>query len=206
MKNFLSNGALILLAIAVLYIIFLRECKKPPPCPAEDEMIIKKTDWQSMIDAANKPAKHDTIWLKGDIVYVPTTPDNPLPQPKPEPKDSTNTYADSLVKKDIDVHYTFKVKGTLLSREWNYKPIVQRIIDSIPYPVYVKGDPYEVKISQRGLYINGSAGGNSTAFIFGGGLDFITKKQTELGYQYQRFGNQNFHSVKFGAKLFNRDR
>jgi hypothetical protein len=208
MKEFwtrlISNGALLLLIIAVLYIIFLRECKKPEPCPAKDEIIIKKIDWQSMIDIANKPAKHDTVWVKGDIVYVPTTPDNPLPQPKPELKDSTNTYADSLVNKEIYVHYDFKVKGTLLSRDWNYRPVIERITDSIPYPVYVKGDPYEVKVSQRGLYIYGSAGGNDKAFLFGGGLDFITKKDTELGYLYQRFGNQNFHNIKVGVKLFNK--
>jgi hypothetical protein len=202
MKEIWKNGVVVLLVIAVLYIIFLRECKKPDPGPAKDEIIIKKSDWQSMIDAANKPATHDTIWLKGDIVYVPTTPDNPLPDPQPEPNNSTNTYADSLVNKEIYVHYDFKIKGTLLSRNWSYRPIIEIRTDSIPYPVYVKGDPYEVKISQRGLYIYGSAGGNDKSFLFGGGLDFITKKNTEIGYMYQRFGNQNFHNIKVGIKLF----
>jgi hypothetical protein len=131
MKDLWKSGVLILLIIAVLYIIFLRECKKPLPCPAKDEVLIKKADWQSMIDAANKPAKRDTIWIKGDVIYVPTTPDDPLPQP--ELKDSTNVYADSLVKKDVHVYYNFEVKGTLLSREWSYRPIIERIIDSIPY-------------------------------------------------------------------------
>jgi hypothetical protein len=204
MKDIWKNGVVILLAIAVLYIIFLRECKRPDPCPAEDEIIIKKSDWQSMINAANKPAKHDTVWIKGDIVYVPTTSDNPLPQPRPELADSSNTYADSLINKEINVYYNFKVKGSLEWREWSYKPIIKRITDSIPYPVYVKGDPYEVKVLQNGLYAYGLAGGNMNSFLFGGGLDFITKKNTEFGYMYQRFGSDNIHSVKLGIKLFNK--
>ena len=200
LKKILSNGFLTLLIIAVLYILYLRECKRPEPCLiADDKMIVNKSDWQSMIDAANKPAKHDTVWLKGDIIYVPTTPDNPLPQP--QPKDSTNTYADSLVKKDINVHYNFKVKGTLLTRDWSYVPIIEKITDSIPFPVYVKGDPYEVKVPKNGLYAYGLAGGNATAFIFGGGIDLITKKETLVGYQFQRFGNENFHSILFGTKI-----
>lgn len=199
MKDIWKNGVIVLLIIAVLYIIFLRECKKPEPCPAKDEIIIKKSDWQSMIDAANKPAKHDTVWLKGDIVYVPTTPDNPLPQP--QPKDSTNTYADSLINKEIDVHYDFEVKGTLLNRSWSYKPIVERITDSIPYPVPVE-ILKTVKVPQNGLFGYISAGGNADSFLFGGGIDYITKRNTVLGYQYQRFGTDNFHSVKIGIKLF----
>ena len=202
MKTVWKNGVVILLVIAVLYIIFLRECKRPDPCPAEDEVIIKKSDWQSMIDAGNKPAKHDTVWIKGDIVYVPTTPDNPLPQPKPEPKDTTiNKYSDSLIKKDINVNYSFQVRGELLNRTWTYNPIITRITDSIPYAVPVEVLKI-VKQPARGLFVYGTAGGNADSFLFGGGLDFITKKNTELGYMYQRFGPDNIHSIKLGVKLF----
>jgi len=207
LTKILGNGFLILLIIAVFYILYLRECKRPAPCPAEDEKIVKKSDWQSMIDLANKPAKHDTIWIKGDIVYVPTAPNNPLPQPKPEPKDTTiNNYSDTLFKKDINVVYNYTVQGILKTRSWDYRPIIERITDSIPYPVYVQGDPYEIKVSQRGLYVYGIAGGNANAFLFGGGLDYITKKSTELGYMYQRFGNDNIHSIKVGIKLFKKDK
>jgi hypothetical protein len=203
MKDIWKNGIVVLLVIAVLYIIFLRECKKSPPCPADDEMIVKKSDWKSMINAANKPAIIHIDTVKGETIYVPTDPDNPPPQPEPELLDSTiNNYSDSLVKPDVHVHYDFKVKGTLEWREWNYKPITIKETDSIPYPVYVKGDPYEVKISERGLYIHGTAGGNGNSFLWGGGLDLITKKNTELGYLYQRFGKENFHSFKLGIKLF----
>lgn len=204
LKKVLSNGFLVLLIVAIFYIIYLRECKRVPVCPPEGKVLIEQSAWDSIQELANKPPKRDTIYIKGDVVYVPTTPDDPPPQPQPDPVDSTNNYSDSLIKKDINVYYDFKVKGTLIDRSWRYTPIITQITDSIPYPVYIKGDPYEVKISQRGLYVYGSAGGNSNAFLFGGGLDYITKKNTELGYLYQRFGNDNFHSVKLGVKLFNK--
>ena len=203
MKSLWQNGVIVLLIIGVLYIIFLRECKHPTPCPEnEDEMIIKKADWVSMIAAADKPVKHDTIWRTGPTIYVPTGNNNPPPDPQPDPVDTTiNNYSDSLIKKDVNVHYNFKVKGILLDRAWAYNPIVERIIDSIPYPVYVKGEPYEVKIPQNGFYGYVIAGGNMNAFIPGVGVDFITKKSTVLGYQYQRIGSEGYHSFKLGISL-----
>jgi hypothetical protein len=57
-------------------------------------------------------------------------------------------------------------------------------------------------VPQNGFYLYGIAGGNDKSFLFGGGLDFITKKNTEIGYMYQRFGTDNFHSIKVGIKLF----
>jgi hypothetical protein len=200
LTKFLSNGLLILLVITVLYILFLRECKKPPPCPAEDERIVKKSDWQSMIDLANKPAivRIDTIYMKGKTIYV----DNPIPPPEVDPMDTTIIYHDTLLKKDINVWVDFKVRGLLLNRKWGYKPILTIVrIDSIIYvPKLIEVEKPVIR-AQNGLYGYGTAGGNMNAFLFGGGLDFITKKETEIGYMYQRFGNLNFHSVKFGGKL-----
>lgn len=205
LSKLLGNGFLILLIVAVLYILWLRECKRPELCPPDGNVLIAQSEWDSIAAMLDKPptVHIDTVYLKGDPVYVPATP---LPPPKPDPKDSTiNNYSDSLVNKEIDVRYKFKVQGTLIDRTWSYRPIQTVIheIDSIPYPKIVEVDR-PVKVSQRGLYAYGIAGGNSKAFLFGGGLDFITKKSTEIGYMYQRFGTENFHSVKIGAKLFNK--
>lgn len=156
-----------------------------------------------MIDAANKPPTIHIDTITGPTVYVSTGDNNPPPDPEPDPIDTTATnYSDSLVKKDIHVHYDFKVRGILLDRSWSYNPIKIHEIDSIPYPVYVKGDPYEVLVVKNALYVYGIVGGNSKTFIPGIGADFITKKNTEFGYLYQRYGNENFHSVKVGIKLF----
>jgi len=202
MKDLWKSGVLILLIIGTVYILYLRECKRPLPCPAEDEVIIKTSVWDSVQALANKlpEVRIDTIIIKGDIVYLPA---EPLPPPTPEPKDSSiNVYADSLVTKDIDVHYNFKVKGTLLDREWRYSPITTVIrIDSIIYVPKLVKVPVPVIQVKNSLFMYGVAGGNKSAFLFGGGLDFITKKETMIGYQFQRFGDINFHSVRLGAKI-----
>ena len=200
MKAVWKNGVIVLLIIATLYIIFLRECKRADPCPAEDELIIKKADWQSMIDIGNKPAvvHIDTIYIKGETIYI----DKPILVPTIDPKDTTiNIYKDSLLRKDIDVQYTMKVRGELLNRKWTYNPVVTTIlrIDSVYIPKIIEV-PLEVPV--RGLFAYMVAGGNADMFLFGGGLDLITKKSTMIGYQYQRFGSDNIHSIKVGVKIF----
>lgn len=204
MKDLFKSGVIVLLVIGVLYIIFLRECKRPDPCPPEGMMLIKISEWDSIKAVAQmKPiVKIDTVWLKGDIIYV----DNPLPPAEPDPKDTTvNHYSDSLVKKDVDVHIKYSIRGELISRQWSYRPVTQTItIDSIiykPYPVEVEKLVY---VPRGGLYGHAAFGGNADAFIFGGGLDVITKNDTQFGYLYQRFGKEDFHSIKIGARLFKR--
>jgi hypothetical protein len=200
LKKILGNGFLVLLIIAVFYILYLRECKCPTPCPAQDEVIIKRDIWKDMIALADKPpvVTRETIRIKGDPVYIPTTPENPLPTPTQQTGDSIRTYSDSLFKKDINVRYTFKVKGTLIDRNWWYLPSLTVIkVDSLVFVPKLVNNP--VKVVKNGLFLYGSAGGNKSSFLFGGGLDLITKKETLIGYEYQRYGNLNFHSVKFGG-------
>ena len=202
MKDLWKNGVIILLIIGVLYILFLRECKHPPSCPPKGQVLIAQATWDSIKALANKPpiVRIDTFWKKGPTIYVPLTQP---PVPIPDSVDSTiNEYKDSLVKKDIDVHYNFKVRGTLLSRNWVYSPIILRVkVDSIIYVPYIINVPTPVETAANRLYIYGTAGGNKSSFLFGGGADFITKKETEVGYMYQRFGNEGFHSVKVGARI-----
>lgn len=201
MKAALQSGLVILLIIAGFYILFLRECKKPLPCPPKGQILIEQSTWDSILKLANKPPiiHIDTFNIKGEIVYVPA----PLPKPVPEVGDTlTNNYSDSLVKKDINVWYKFKVRGILLDRTWSYKPTfnIVKEIDSIFVPKIINNIQL-VTTPQNGLYLYGLAGGNANNFLFGAGFDFITKKETELGYFYQRFGSQGFHNVKLGVKL-----
>lgn len=202
MKNITLSGVLVLMIIGVLYIIFLRECKGPDPCPPAGEILIKKSVWDSIIAIGNKPPEviKETIYIKGPTVYV----DRPVPVPMPDPNDTAiNHYSDTLLKKDIDVVYSFSVRGTLLKRTWEYRPVQTVIrIDSIVYVPKIVTVEKDVPVAQNGLYGYGIAGGNNNMFLFGGGIDYITKKNTEIGYLYQRFGNENIHSIKIGAKLF----
>ena len=207
MKELFKNGVIVLLIIAVLYVIFLRECKSPPPCPAEDEMLITKSTWDSILAVANKPPeiRIDTQWISKPTVTPNPQPDIPEPtidELWPEAGIPVYDYADTLKNKEIDVWVNYKIRGELVAREWHYNPVTTIVnIDSIIY------EPYPVEIeklvpkAKNGLYGYGLTGGNKSTFIFGGGLDFITKKETMIGYQYQRFGNENFHLVKLGFRI-----
>lgn len=199
MKDLWKSGVLILLIIGVLYIIFLRECKHTT-CPPEGQVLIAQSTWDSIQALANKPPTivRDTVWLKGDIIYLPS---EPLPPAQPDPKDTTiHHYEDSLVRKDINVKINYTIKGRLLDRLWQYTPIVTKILEvrTVYIPKIIK-DPYP--IPKNGLYLYGIGGGNKDTFLFGAGADLITKKETELGYMYQRYGNEGFHSIKIGTKL-----
>jgi hypothetical protein len=203
MKDLWKGGVLILLIIGVLYIIFLRECKHPLPCPPKGQVIIDQSTWDSILALANKPSEVtiDTFWLEKPIVIPDIQP--PIPSPQINPADTTiKIYADSLVNKEVSVHYDFKVRGVLLIRKWSYRPITVEIRkDSIVYVPNIVPVDKPVPVKQNGLYGNVVFGGNKDAFLFGGGLDFLTKKDTEIGYMYQRFGDQNFHSIKLGGKI-----
>lgn len=207
MKDLWKSGVLVLMIIGVLYILYLRECKHPLPCPAEDEVILKKTALDSILKiVSTKPTVHiDTVYIKGDPVLVPGIPVADIPDIDPD--SLIFSYEDSLVNKEIDVRYSFVTEGKLLAKEWSYKPIqtIVHKIDSIPYPVYVETIK-ELKVPQNGLFLYGTAGGNDKSFLFGGGVDYITKKETELGAMYQRFGSENFYSVKLGVRIKFRDK
>ena len=201
MKDLWKSGILVLLVIGVLYIIFLRECKHPLPCPPKGQVLIPQPTWDSILKLANKPPiiHIDTFNIKGDIVYIPA----PLPKPVPEEDDTLiNNYSDSLVKKDINVWYAFKVRGLLLDRKWSYRPTfnIVKEVDSIFVPKIIESIKLVTEQKNK-VYLYGLAGGNDKSFLFGGGVDFITKKETEIGGLYQRFGNENFYSVKLGVKL-----
>lgn len=199
MKNLVTSGILILVIIGVLYLIFLRECKKTEPCPPDGKVLIDQSIWDSILIIANMPPVTviDTFYLKGDTVYI----TSPLPVPVPDPEDSTiNNYADSLVNDKINVWYDFRLRGTLLDRQWKYIPITTQIVkETTNYVPKIVDNP--IPVSQRGLYLSGLIGGNEQSFLFGGSLDLITKKDNLYGLQYQRLGNDNFYSFRLGAKI-----
>lgn len=195
-QKILKNGALILLIIAGMYILFLRECRtsKIP----KDKILIEKSVWDSIQKIAHKPPtiKIDTFYKQGPIVYIYKS----LPKPIPEKDTTINDYKDSLVNKDINVHVADKIQGTLLDRKWYYTLITKEIVKTITqYVPQIVNNP--IPVSKAGLYGYATVGGNQNAFLFGGGLDYLTKKNTELGFIYQRYGNISFYSVKLGAKL-----
>jgi hypothetical protein len=196
MKN-VYKGFWILLLCLVAVFLFLGKCKQSPT----DMVSIKKSTWDSILKIKETPPKItiDTVYLKGDVVYV----ERKLPVPVKSQKDTTITvYTDSLVNKEISVWVKDTVKGVLVSREWQYSPIVQKVVKetTIFQPKIVMVD-VPINIPKNGFYFYALTGGNSNAFIYGGGIDWITKKDRQIGYSYQRFGNVGFHSVRIGMKI-----
>lgn len=199
MKDFWKGGIIVLLIIGALYIIFLRECKSSKPCIADNEMIIKKSVWDSIQKLANKPAevRIDTVRIVLPARVIVKT----VPIPIQDLKDTTiNNYKDSLVNEDIRVWFDCSVKGKILTTGWLYEPVVTTITkETIKYVPKIVDNP--INMPKNGLYLYVTGGVNSSNVILGGGIDFITKKDTEIGYLYQRYGTMNFHSLKLGFKL-----
>jgi hypothetical protein len=193
----MKQALIILLIISGLYIIFLRECKSKKSIPL-DEIIIKKEIWDSISGIADKPPiiKIDTIYLKGATVYITKL----LPKFISNKDITINTYKDSLINPEISVWLNDKVKGVLIDRKWEYKPIVKQI--TVEKTVFVPQivDNF-VSIPKNGIFVYGIMGGNKNMFLPGAGLDFITKKNTVIGGVYQRYENDNIFSVKLGIKL-----
>jgi hypothetical protein len=123
-----------------------------------------------------------------------------LPKPIVDTVRHINVYKDSLINAEINVSVRDSVKGVLLARSWEYKPIVTKITETktVFVPQIVNND---VPVSQNGVYLYGLIGGNSSMFAPGVGVDFITKKNTEIGGVYQRYNGTNVFSVKLGFKL-----
>jgi hypothetical protein len=199
MKNFITSGLGVLVLILLGYIFISRQCSKSTNCPPKGYVLVSQATWDSIQTLANKPPaiKRDTVYIKGKIIYV----NSPLPIAKPKTEDSTiNSYSDSIVNKQINVHYNFDIKGKLLCREWSYIPITTQItIEKTIYVPKIVNNP--VPTSKAGLFISALVGGNKETFLFGGNLDLITKKNTMIGVVYQRWGNDNLYSVKLGIPI-----
>jgi hypothetical protein len=200
MKDLLKNGALVILVVAVLYLIFLKECKRPPACPPSGFVLIDLAAWDSIKSLANKPPeiKIKKEYIKGETVYI----DRPILVPVVDPQDSTiNHYSDSIVNKEINVWHDFSLRGELLTSGWRYNPIKTEI--TLTKTVYVPQIvEKKVPVPKDGVFLSGSFGGRTgMSFLYGGSLDLITKKGGIYGLQYQRMGGENFYSFRLGAKI-----
>lgn len=161
-----------------------------------DELVIKKTAYDSLLILANRPVvfKLDTVFIKGKTVTVTKR------VPTEKVIDSITYYSDTIKRSDIDAKVEFAMLGELLDLRWEYTPIVKEIRE-VKTEYVTKFVDKKVDVPKNGLYVYGIAGGNEKSFIYGGGIDFINKRDKTLGYQYQRFGKDNFHSIKIGLKI-----
>ena len=197
MKDFWKYTIIVILLLILGGFIFW-EFKRPPSLQ-QDEIAIKKSTWDSIQVLANKPPViiTDTIFVKADTVVAAHKPIATIVDKTDSP---IKTYNDSLIKNNIKVWTAIRVQGTLLDVHWKYVPITTQVtITKTVYVPKIVNNP--VPLIKRSIYLYGIVGGNATTFIPGIGVDYVTKKNTEIGYFYQRFGTQNIHSIKLGIGL-----
>ena len=196
--NFIKAVRLPIIAIVLLiaFVIFSRECKRDLSPPAGMTLVSDSFIDSLKIIASEAPdTVTETIYIKGDVVYVPGE--------VPEPiiiDTQTKFYSDSIVNDSISVWAKILVKGEILKWDWRYRPIILKETITIekpkPYPV-----PYEVVVNRTEMYGSVLVGGNQSAFVLSGQLDLITRNDNIYGLQYMRFGNDNFYLFKLGTKI-----
>jgi hypothetical protein len=199
MKTALKNISFIIIVVLVGYILFLRQCKSSIQCPPAGQILISKVMYDSIKAITNRPpiVTVDTIREKSKTVYVTKI----VLKYITDKQDSTiKHFTDSTVNNEINFHIGFSLVGRLLSYDKYYTPIRTEIVKTVT--VFVpKIIDHNVPVSKSGLWLNGTVGGNESAFLPGGGITYITKKNTEIGLMYQRFGNENFYSIRAGIPI-----
>jgi len=194
MKDFWKSGIIVVLGIGLLYFIFVRECKRDP-----SKILVDKVVWDSIQALANKSPiiKIDTVIKPGKPIYIYI--DKPIVTI--DPKDTTVKEFKHAIENDtVHIYSKLKLRGELISYSLMYTPMITTI--TVENTIYVpKIIDRPVTVSKKGIYLYGITGGNQNQFLFGLGVDFITKKNTIFGYQYQRFGSKNIHSIKVGFKI-----
>jgi hypothetical protein len=197
MKKILESGIGVLIIILVLYILFLHQCRGKDYWIPENKVLISKSLYDSL---KNFKPTIDTILIYDTIkVDKPVYIDKPYPVPY-EVQGEERHYKDSIVNDSIRIWDDLFVQGVIINWKRKYEPIIHTITQTVTVtvPQIIEQTVYN---SDNGLYPSLVMGGNSNAFLFGAGIDLITKKDFMYGFQYQRFGNENFYSIRFGAKL-----
>jgi len=183
--------------ILIAIFIFAGECKRNNICPPKGYVLVTDRFIDSLQIVADMPADtvHDITIVKGDIIYI--TKEVPVPV-SIDPQ--TNFYADSIVNDSISVWTKITVKGVITKWDWRYKPTFIKETETItiykPMPV-----PYETIVSKSGMYASLGVGGNESAFILSGGIDYINRRDKLYGVQYMRFSEQNYYLFRLGTKI-----
>ena len=196
--NFIKAIRLPIIAIVLLiaFVIFSRECKRDLSPPAGMTLVSDSFIDSLKIIASEAPdTVTETIYIKGDVVYVP----GEVPEPIIIDAD-TKVYKDSIVNDSVSVWASVTVKGEILKWDWRYRPIIKETTITIEKPIPIPV-PYKVVYSRTEMYGSVLVGGNQTAFILSGQLDLIIKNNNIYGLQYMRFGNDNFYLFKLGTKI-----
>jgi len=201
MKKLLTSGVLIIIAMMFVYILFLQQCRGEDYWIPEGDVLISESLYDSLknfkpdtiINVTDTFTIKEPVYIRHDsLIYI---------------EDSTGIkhYPDSIVNNDIRIWDDIYVQGIITKWDRRYEPVIHTVTETltVTVPQIVEQPVYN---SDNSLYSSIIMGGNSNAFIFGAGVDMTTKKDYLYGFQYQRFGGENFYLFRFGMKLklFNR--
>ena len=168
----IKNTVIIGLAIGVLFLIFMNECRGPKiETVIEYDTIYGEPDTVKIIEhlIIEKPV-YITKYLTPDTVYTPAMADDEWVLPP-----TIREYSDSLCNDSICIAQWLKVEGKILSWNMKYWPMINTRETTIEVPSVVTKTEYK-----RELFLSGMGGGGAT-WQAGLGLDMINKKRNIYG-------------------------
>jgi len=184
MKDLLKNGLLIVFAVGIVYLIFLRECKQPVETIIQTDTIVGPSLvlYDTIYIIKEKPV-YVTKYLKADTVFITKNTE-------------MRRYIDSIWNDSIHFRQTFTVAGHMVSLEQYYEPLHYFRDRVTEKPIYIKS--YEPK---NEFYVSGILSGNLNTFSPGVSFDYINKKRNLYGVQVQYLDGNFIYGVRIGAKL-----
>lgn len=196
----LNKISVVLLGIAVLFILYLLECKRTPDAIPKGYVMMS----QDAIDSINALSGISTVVIQVDtlIVKEPVYIKAEIPVPT-EIVVGVTHYQDSIINDSIRFWEDIWVKGSVTAWQKKYEPIIhyKETLVEITVPQIVFN---EVPVYKRELYLSGVIGGHATMFSYGLDLDFVNKKRNIYGLQYRRAMDNNFLYFKIGTKILPR--
>jgi len=191
----LANSFLLVIGCAILYIVYLRECRDHLRVP-ENMVLVRKSYLDSLSIIPHDTVRiHDTTII-GKTIKIPVE----IPVPIATADTQVVIYRDSTVTDSIRFWQDIWVRGMIERWEKRYQPITfiqEKTIETfIPVP-----KPYEVPVVKRELFLYGTVGGSPNTFMFGAGLAYVNKKGSFYGLKIDRFGQTNIYGFNIGAKL-----
>lgn len=167
MKDLLKNGVLIVFAIGIGYLIFLRECKPKVKTVMQYDTIVgpERVVHDTAYIIVKEPV-YITKYLKPDTVYMGLK--------------KFNLYNDSIWNDSIHFRQSLTVDGEIVRWTQYYEPLHYFRYVETERPVYITKD-----LVKRELYLTGILAGNMNAFSPGVSLDYINRKRNVYGLQVQ---------------------
>jgi len=187
MKDLVKNGFLIVLAIGLVYVIFLRECKPRVETVTTYDTIVGPSlvVYDTVYVIKEKPV-YITKSIKADTVFVSRNRE-------------LRKYSDSIWNDSIHFRQTIMVDGHLTRLEQYYEPLHYFRDRVTEKPVYIK--TYE---SKNEFYLSGIISGNLNTFSPGVSFDYINKKRHLYGVSVQYLDGKPLVGFRIGAKILPR--